>query len=73
LSVADRGVWSPAQPTWEGNIVWWIVVLGVLAAVFIAALVADRRKGLRDSLGGSPDQWKVERQAFGDDSARGAT
>jgi hypothetical protein len=46
--------------------VWWIIILCVAAIVCIAALIVARsrhRRGLREGLPESPDQWKVEHNA----------
>jgi hypothetical protein len=58
-----QGVYGHLQPTREGTVVGWIIVLCVVAVVLIGARIWDRRRRRRESLGGSPDQWKVEHRA----------
>ena len=47
----------------------WIIVLSILAVGLIAALIWDRRRRVRESLGGSPDEWRLERDAYGESQA----
>jgi hypothetical protein len=42
LRIGEGGVWSPAQPTREGDVVWWIVIVCIAAVVLITALIMDR-------------------------------
>jgi hypothetical protein len=43
--------------------VWWIVVLCVLAPLVIGAVISDRRRRRRESLGGPSDELNVEHRA----------